>query len=332
MSGHPARSRKFQLVTAMVGALLLSSGFALMAGVGSASAADEECVPKDAHTETTDWVDESPGPGWYQVDERTTPGTPEVPEVVSFEWQQTVVDQPGTDPVYKDWGKQRYSYTPRKGAPKVPPAWSTPLTDSTNWQKNTTNYNGTDPLGVVWVEGQGHSASWFYWTVKQVLVTPGSDPTYKAIYEWAEESPGEGWTKTGESKVVQEYVPGTPDVTEYKFAFDHPAVTCEDVEPPTEPPVEPPVDEPMDDPVDQPVTGPTDSQVAGPKAPAEEPSGTTQQESVAGPTVPSKVDAGLTVGSTDTSAQGLGLAGAGVLLLAAAGVTAARKRTGDVDA
>ena len=61
-------------------------------------------------------------------------------------------------------------------------------------------------------------------------------------------------------------------------------------------------------------------------------SDTTQQESVAGPTVPSKVDAGLTVGSTDTSAQGLGLAGAGVLLLAAAGVTAARKRTGDVDA
>ena len=59
MSGHPAKSRTFHVVTAMVGALLLSSGFAVMAGVGSASAADEECVPNDAVADSwTEWTDE----------------------------------------------------------------------------------------------------------------------------------------------------------------------------------------------------------------------------------------------------------------------------------
>ncbi len=318
MSGHPAPSRKFQVFVAMLGALLLSSGFALMAGVGSASAADEECVPKDAVADSwTGWADD----GEVVRTEENSP--PEVEDAdleqyVAAGTVEEVVQEyiPPTAATDGHWDNTTLLNHEWNGgnipAGQQPPLWDPdkgPPTLHKSWGVNQGNHNGVPhqqpPLVPYQTAKDNGNAAWFLWVGTWV---PGSDG-----------DPGQPEIKDTDylwQKQVRELVPGSD------------AVTCEVVEPP----VEPPVDEPMDDPVDQPVTGPTDSQVAGPKAPAEEPSGTTQQESVAGPTVPSKVDAGLTVGSTDTSAQGLGLAGAGVLLLAAAGVTAARKRTGDVDA
>lgn len=168
-------ARRFASVVAAAGALLISSGIALMAAPTPAGA--EDCVPTEAYTETTGWVTESPGEGWYQVDERQ------------------VLVTPGTDPVYGPG--QRYSWNPQGPYDEsaTPPAWPSP--SQGKWQPNTSAYEPGhvgEPVGEVFQQGGGNSgdnASWFYW--EKVLVTPGTDPVYR---------------------------------TEYKFAFDHPAVTC----------------------------------------------------------------------------------------------------------
>jgi hypothetical protein len=57
--------RRFATVMAAVGVLLVSSGLALMATAGPSTAADGDCVPADAYTETSEWLAASPGEGWY---------------------------------------------------------------------------------------------------------------------------------------------------------------------------------------------------------------------------------------------------------------------------
>lgn len=231
-------ARRFASVMAAVGALLVSSGIALMAAPAPAHA--DECVPSAAYTETTDWVDASPGVGWYQVDER-----------------QVLVTE-GTEPVYGPG--QRYSWNPQgpydesAGAP----AWPTP--SQGKWTANTDAYlpgHDGEPIGVVFQQGggnQGDNASWFYW--EKVEVTPGTAPVYRA---------------------------------EFKFSFDHPAVTCPTVEPPTTP------------------------QVSPPKAHVK-----THVKAEA--TTPTVVHAGLAGSTVDTSTQAaLALTAAGLLLLTGAG-------------
>jgi hypothetical protein len=143
-------TRRLATIMAATGALLVSSGIAMMATPTTASAADE-CVPSQASTDTTGWVAVSPGDGWRLVDTRTV---------------QT--------------GWQRYSWVGGPRAGDDPPAFP-----GGNWQANVAG----DPQGIG-VEGAyyvSHGGSgngdWFY--LESV------------------------------------------DVTQYKFAFDHPAVTCE---------------------------------------------------------------------------------------------------------
>lgn len=188
----------------------------IVLGTAGTASADTDCEPEDAWTETTDWVTESPGEGWYLVDERTIPGTP---EVVEYEWRKQVVDEETTTYL-------RYSWNPKGSRDESdgPPTNSTPVTEPQDWKSNTSHYNGDDPLNQVFQDGNGaggDNASWFYWTATV-------ETTYTWEYQWSVESPGEEWEKTGASRVATE---GTPDVTEYKFAFDHPAVTCDDPQP-----------------------------------------------------------------------------------------------------
>ena len=56
--------------------LSIAAALIVMVGVvattGTAGTSNEEpCEPQDAWTDTTGWVDESPGAGWHQVDEKT---------------------------------------------------------------------------------------------------------------------------------------------------------------------------------------------------------------------------------------------------------------------
>lgn len=230
-------------VMAAVGALLVSSGIALMAAPTPASADPDVCVPSAAYTETTDWVTTSPGEGWYQVADRSVLVTEEIPAVYG----------PG----------QRYSWNPQgpydesAGAP----AW--PMPAQGKWTANTSAYypgHEGEPLGVVFQQGggnDGNNASWFYW--EKLVVTPGSDAVYRV---------------------------------EYKFSFDHPAVTCE--EPPT-------------------VSPPTTPQVSPPKSHV-------KSHVKAEATTPTVVHAGLLGPASDTGpAAGLTLALAGLALLVGAG-------------
>lgn len=62
--------RRLATVMTAAGVLLVSSGLALMATAGPSVAAEEDCVPSAAYTETSDWVETSPGEGWREVDSR----------------------------------------------------------------------------------------------------------------------------------------------------------------------------------------------------------------------------------------------------------------------
>ena len=153
---------------AAVGALLVSSGVALMAAPTPASA-DTECVPQDAYTETSGWLDTSPGPGWYQVDSR--------------------IKVPATEAHWVDlvW----HNYTGNQPPPNEPPELGDP-----HWHALP-----ADPQSAV------HSV-------------PPRVPNEP--YNVSNESSGRGswflWTGT--------WVPASDAVLEYRFAFDHPAVTC----------------------------------------------------------------------------------------------------------
>lgn len=153
---------------AAVGALLVSSGVALMAAPTPASA-DTECVPQDAYTETSGWLDTSPGPGWYQVDSR--------------------IKVPATEGHWVDlvW----HNYTGNQPPPNEPPELGDP-----NWHALP-----ADPQSAV------HSV-------------PPRVPNEP--YNVSNENSGRGswflWTGT--------WAPASDAVYEYRFAFDHPAVTC----------------------------------------------------------------------------------------------------------
>jgi len=220
--------RRLATVMTAAGVLLVSSGLALMATAGPSIAAEGDCVPSDAYTETTEWVETSPGEGWVQVDSRLkTAGTEG--QWIDLVWHNYNGNIEGTpDLTDENWhavpgGPPQGQESQHAVPPRVP----------------MVPYNVSDENG---------RGSWFLYT--------GT------------------------------YVPGEDAVYEFKFAFDHPAVTCPTVEPPI---VEPPIVKP----------------------PAVEP----PEADAVTPTV---VSAGL-AGETATSDQGLALIVVGLLLLVGAG-------------
>lgn len=219
---------------ATVGAVTMSLGVVAFGAATAQATAAEPCVPKDAWTQTTGWVAQSPGPGWYQVDVRVTEGTDPVAELKEYEFRRLVKEAvPDTTQNVDTW----YSYNPAVDQDqKVEtgyPVGDRDVDKANGWQVNEGSHTGqyADPnfkTGVPWQEGSGNG-SWFF-VQRERVTTPGTPAEYE--YVWALANPGEGWQATSRERVVREYVPGTPDVTEYRFAFDHAAVRCDDTPPP----------------------------------------------------------------------------------------------------
>lgn len=160
--------RRLATVMTAAGVLLVSSGLALMATAGPSVAA-EDCVPREAYTETTDWVDSSPGDGWREVDSRVKTEATE-DHWINLVWHNYNGNLDGTpdldDPKWHavPGGPPQGQASQHAVPPRVP----------------MVPYNVSDENG---------RGSWFLYT--------GT------------------------------FVPGTDAVLEYKFAFDHPAVTCD---------------------------------------------------------------------------------------------------------
>ena len=305
------------LVLALAGLLsVLSGGLLIMTGgpaqsdlagrnLDTSISLEDECVPAEAETETTDWITASPGEGWYEVDSRTVTDEPGYSD--SSGW---VTDRPpgegwelvDTRTVNGDLDEeghwQHYSWRggPLEGAPTVVP----PHPD---WQRNVAG----DPHGVG-VEGpydrsNEHSgkADWFY-------------------LEWVEAT----YEQVTEHLYERDVAPLTHE--EYLFAFDHPEVECpDDPTDPTDPtsPTDPTDPVAPTDPtvLGDEATGPTDAaevEVLGDEA--TEPTDASEVEVLGAQatrpnrTVPRAVDAG-TGGWTTVEVLGTGLAGGGVLLL-----------------
>lgn len=161
--------------------LSIAAALIVMVGVvattGTAGTSNEKpCEPQDAWTETTDWVTESPGADWYQVD------------------KMTVVDTPATAD-----GWQRYSLT---GKWKEDYAPSFPDTGTeNNWVPNVAG----DPHGVG-VEGAYYRSNensgnvdWFY--LESVPGTPAvTHKEYKFAFDHpAVDCPGEELAETSAS-------------------------------------------------------------------------------------------------------------------------------------
>lgn len=190
-----------------VGLVALTSHFS-----ASATEGDEECVPKDAWTETTDWLKDPPNPEtefWEIVDTRTVVDREEKVEyspwikyrldgdwVLIEERTQTIVISEGY------W--QRYSYNGRWDSNTEAPVFPGP-----NWQKNVKG----DPhdIGVEGPYFRSHGnhgkGDWFY-----LDYVDGETHTYKE-YKFSRTTPA----------ITHE---------EYKFSFTHEAVTCEEPETP----------------------------------------------------------------------------------------------------
>lgn len=126
--------------------LSIAAALIVMVGVvattGTAGTSSEEpCEPQDARTETTGWVLESPGAGWYQVDEKTV--------VDEKAWTETVSES--------HW--QRYSWT---GGPHLED--SPPSFPSDDWQSNVQgDPHGIGAAGAYYVShGNSGRGDWFY--------------------------------------------------------------------------------------------------------------------------------------------------------------------------
>lgn len=161
-------ARRAATFLAALGALVMSSGVALMVAATPAHAAVNECVPQEAYTQTSGWVDESPGEGWYQVDSQVkTPAT--AAHWTNLVWHNYTSQQPESAPALDDSNWHALPAKPAAEGHSVPPRVP-------NVPYNISN-------------GESGNGSWF-------LVTG----------DWVE---------------------ATAAVYEYKFAFDHPAVTCD---------------------------------------------------------------------------------------------------------
>jgi hypothetical protein len=267
------------LALALTGLVGVFSGGWLVA-TASAAPTGDECVPSGAWTEETDWLTESPGDGWYVIDERTvedqqatrqeTDWVTESPGEAWVQFDERTVDGALIEEAH--W--QHYSWNGPWGSDSEPPPWP-----HENWQPNTQS----DPHGVG-VEGpyyRSHGGSgngdWFY--LERV------DAVYQQVTEYR-------------------FYLETPAVThvECRFAFDHPAVECpDDPDNPT-------------DPEEPPGTGPneTTDQGESPNTLGEQPTGSEV-------TVPHAVDSGLSGTTGGEQGPGPELLGGGLVLLLTAG-------------
>ena len=321
------------LALALTGAIAVLGGGLLFLTAGSAGSvptADAPCVPSEAWTETTDWVLQSPGEGWRQVDERT------------------VVDEAAwTEEVVVGW--QHYSWTggplPAGVVPAVPTG-----PDDPDWQANTTHEPHVNNPNVTWLDdtgwglhytshGSSGRADWFYLErLTEVVEHPAVThqeyryafdhpavvcPTEPPTTEPPTTEPPTTAPPTTQPPVTQPPVT-QPPVTEAP-PVQPPAAQPPEVLPTTAPPSSQPgetaVEEPAEQVTQQPGAQPAAAGVRGVQA--------SEQPASSAP-VPTAVDAGLPAapreGTGAARQLGVVLAAMGTVLLAAAGGVLVRTR------
>jgi hypothetical protein len=211
--------RTLSILAALILAVGIFAGLGGVVASGNAVASEKEwCYPSEAITWTTGWVLESPGGGWYLVDQRT------VVDVEAYD-EQVLVEEAYDEVVFDYW--QRYSLVGGSWPEGATPSFPNPG-EPFRWQANVKG----DPHGVG-VEGaydvsngSSGNSDWFYLEAVEKVIH------HEAVYETVHHE-----------AVTHE---------EYKYSFDDPAVVCPpDPTDPTEPtePTEP--NEP-----NEPVTGP----------------------------------------------------------------------------
>jgi len=130
---------------------------------------------------------------------------------------------------------QRYKWNPRGPQDEAggPGPGSTPLTDPDHWQANTSHHDGSDPLGEVFLEGNGNgndNGSWFYWTVVTTTVVDS---------EAYDEEVVDGEAYDEEIVDGEAYDEEVVDSEAYDEEVRHPAVACPDPEPTLDPEPDP---------------------------------------------------------------------------------------------
>ena len=187
--------------------LIVGLGTMIFGFTSSATAVDveDECVPADSYTEESDWVTTSPGTGWYQIDERTV--TDQAASTETSDWLTAApagegwvqIEERTTNGAVIDEGHwQRYSYNGSWDSQSAPPF------PDPKWQPNVKG----DPHGVgqagAYDRSNEHSGNvdWFY--------LEWNDATYEQVTQY---------------KYQREVAAVTHQ--EYRYAYDHEAVTCE---------------------------------------------------------------------------------------------------------
>lgn len=239
-------------VTAVVGTATLVGVTAAHGDEGSA----QTCEPKPAWTEESDWVSETPGDGWVQIDKRETPGTP---DRVEHKYQREVMKH-----IFK-YQKFTNTTTTHKDGTTTESGWS-PWSPAQFKESETDagtlgsgpHGKGTNNDGSTWVR------VYEYRQVGSREVGTGQLETS----DWVTSSPGEGWTIV-DTRTIE----GTPGTVEYRYKFEHPAVECETPETPEEPsetPIPGPTPEPGDNPTPTDKPTPPAKDDDAPPAPTEE--------------------------------------------------------------
>lgn len=222
------------LKMALVALMVVALGTAGLMNIGSASATDGYSHDPD-HPSLVTSVPEGFSPygnavvvtddcitTTTQVYSRTT----EVPEVSHVETTY-----------------QRYSWNPKgpKDETDGPPDGSTPLTDPEHWQANTSHYNGTDPIGVVFQEGGGNSgdnASWFFWTADETVVVDEEGYSYTE-YVYTVVVTGESCPPTDEPTPSEPPTDNPPSDNPSTPPVDTPSTSVPSETPPSVTPSEP---------------------------------------------------------------------------------------------
>lgn len=187
-------------IMALLAALMMVVALGFVTTNTSAFATEQECVPVAAYTETSDWVLESPGTGWYQVDERVVVDTPASDETVVDEEAYTEVI-PGTPSQWWNWSPNH-----QQGPFDGPPAFPTDARGT--WQGPHTNGG---PAGTgTFDTGENGRSNWFH----RNPAVPEQTIYHPAV------------THVVHHDAVTH--------KEFKFALDHAAVVCPPDEPSTD--------------------------------------------------------------------------------------------------
>jgi hypothetical protein len=139
----------------IVAALIVTvSAVATASATANTTPEPGDCVTQEAYTETTDWVTESPGAEWYQVDERT------------------VVD---SEPTEDAWTNMVWHVYAGNNNSDDPPAVDDPHWQATGGDPQSENHafeNHTPNVPYSVDAANGRGSDWFLWTATFV---PGQE-------------------------------------------------------------------------------------------------------------------------------------------------------------